>query len=108
VKVQGRIVLQADKCGRLYPVRQTAASWEDTCLLVRAAETPELWHKRLGHAAFKTLAKMTEGGLVQGVGVKPEAFRALKTAVCEPYIMGKQTRAPFPKQSDSPPTTEPL
>jgi hypothetical protein len=63
---------------------------------------------RLWYAAFETLVKMAEGGLVQGVGVKPEAFRALKTAMCEPCILGKQTRAPFLKQSDSPPTTEPL
>jgi transposase InsO family protein len=75
---------------------------------VRAAETPELWHRRLGHAGFETLAKMAEGNLVGGVGVIAAAFRERKTVVCKPCIQGKHTRAPFPKESTSPPSTEPL
>ncbi|GAQ93207.1 protein with ribonuclease H-like, integrase and retrovirus zinc finger-like domains [Klebsormidium nitens] len=52
---------------------------------------------------------MVEGpGLVRGVGVKAGAFREKKTSVCEPCIMGKQTRKPFPKESDSKESTEPL
>ncbi|GAQ92987.1 hypothetical protein KFL_012360020 [Klebsormidium nitens] len=88
---------------------QPRATWEDTCLLVREAESPVLWHRRLGHAGYESLAKMVEGpGLVRGVGVKAGAFREEKTLVCEPCIMGKQTRKPFPKESDSKESTEPL
>ncbi|GAQ93444.1 hypothetical protein KFL_015360020, partial [Klebsormidium nitens] len=73
------------------------------------AESPVLWHRRLGHAGYETLAKMVEGpGLVRGVGVKAEAFREEKTSVCDPCIVGKQTRKPFPKESDSKESTEPL
>jgi transposase InsO family protein len=51
---------------------------------------------------------MAEGNLVGGVGVTVAAFRERKTVVCEPCIQGKHTRAPFPKESTSPPSTEPL
>ena len=40
--------------------------------------------------------------------MKAEAFREKKTSVCEPCIIGKQTREPFPKESDSKGSTEPL
>ena len=73
------------------------ATGEETCLLVKEAESPELWHRRLGHAGYESLAKMVEGGLVRGVEVKAEAFRERKTAVCEPCILGKQTGSPSPK-----------
>jgi hypothetical protein len=108
VKADGQTVMQVEREGRLFVVRQPEAHAEDTCLLVRAAETPELWHRRLGHAGFETLAKMAEGNLVGGVGVTAAAFRERKTVVCEPCIQGKHTRAPFPKESTSPPSTEPL
>jgi hypothetical protein len=90
------------------PARGTCKHAEDTCLLVQAAETPELWHMRLRNAGFETLAKMAEGNLVGGVGVTAAAFRERKTVVCEPCIQGKHTRAPFSRKSTSPPSTEPL
>ena len=51
---------------------------------------------------------MVEEGLVRGVEVKAEAFQGRKTAVCEPFILGKQTWEPFPKESDSKGSTKPL
>ncbi|GAQ88504.1 hypothetical protein KFL_004340110 [Klebsormidium nitens] len=80
----------------------------DACMLVREAESAELWHRRLGHAGYEGLAKMVEGDLVRGVGVKAEAFREKKPLVCEPCIMRKQTRESFPRESDSKGSTEPL
>ena len=78
----------------------------EACFLVKKLETAELWHRRMGHAGYENLAKMVQGNLVKEVGVTSSAFRALKTSVCEPCIMGKQTRLPFP-ESDSV-STEPL
>ncbi|GAQ91958.1 hypothetical protein KFL_008910020 [Klebsormidium nitens] len=57
-------------------VCQPKATWEDTCLLVREAETPVLWYRRLGHAGYERLAKMVDlkhrsgcgDGLGWGVG----------------------------------------
>jgi transposase InsO family protein len=86
--------------------RKGAAPGEDACFLVRKLETAEPWHRRMGHAGYENLAKMVQDDLVEGVGVKPSAFRALKTSVCEPCIIGKQTRQPFPESESV--STEPL
>ncbi len=67
-------------------------------MLVRKAESPELWHRRLGHEGYENLAKMAEEELVSGVRVSGKAFREKKTLVCEPCILGKQTRESFPKE----------
>ena len=99
VFVDKEIMLRAEETADgMFVVCQPKASWEETCLLVKEAESPVLWHRRLGHAGYESLAKMVEGGLVRGVGVNAEAFRERKTAVFEPCIMGKQTREPFPKE----------
>ena len=75
VFVDGEIMLRAEETADgMFVVCQPKATWEDTCLLVREPESPELWHRRLGHAGYKSLAKMVEGGLVRGVWVKAEAF----------------------------------
>jgi hypothetical protein len=70
-------------------------------LLVRKAESPKLWHRRLGHEGYENLAKMAEEELVSGVQVSGKVFREKKTLVCEPFILGKQTRESFPKVSVS-------
>jgi transposase InsO family protein len=51
---------------------------------------------------------MAEEELVSGVRVSGKAFREKKTLVCEPCILGKQTRESFPKESVSKESTEPL
>ncbi|GAQ92611.1 hypothetical protein KFL_010700040 [Klebsormidium nitens] len=89
LEVDGEVVLVARKVKGVYVINRAE---KETCFLVKKPETAELWHRRLGHAGYENLAKMVQGDLVEGVGVKPSAFRALKTSVCEPCIMGKQTR----------------
>ncbi|GAQ93544.1 hypothetical protein KFL_016370010 [Klebsormidium nitens] len=109
VSMDGEVVLRAEKNAEGMPVVcQPKTTWEDTCLLVREAESPVLWHRRLGHAGYESLAKMVEGDSVRGVGVKAEAFWSKRTSVCEPCIIGKQTREPSPKESDSKDSKEPL
>ncbi|GAQ92387.1 hypothetical protein KFL_010020010, partial [Klebsormidium nitens] len=79
---------------------------KDTCFPVRKPQTAESRHRRLGHAGYENLAKMVQADLVEGVKVKPSAFRALKTLVCEPCMIGKQTRFPFSAPNSV--STEPL
>ena len=128
LEVDGEVVLEARKSEGIYVINQakglvgrttseTGGDEEvsetvreepegDACFLVKKPETAELWHRRMGHAGYENLAKMVQGDLVKGVGVGPSAFRALKTSVCEPCIMGKQTRLPFPESESV--STEPL
>ena len=92
------VLLRAEETADgIFVVCQPRATGEETCLLVKEAESPELWHRRLGHAGYESLAKMVEGGLVRGVEVKAEAFRERKTAVCEPCILGSKPESPSPR-----------
>jgi len=75
---------------------------------VREAESPELWHRRLGHERYENLAKIAKEELVSGVRMSGKAFKEKKTLVCEPCILGKQTRESFPKESVSEKSIEPL
>jgi hypothetical protein len=59
-------------------------------------ETVELWHWGFGHVEFENLAKLAEGELAVGVKVGAGEFWAEKWEICEPCIMAKQTRQPFP------------
>ncbi|GAQ93615.1 Retrotransposon protein with reverse transcriptase and integrase domains [Klebsormidium nitens] len=53
------VVLQAEENAEgMSVVCQPKPTWEDTCLLVREAESPVLWHRRLGHAGYESLAKL--------------------------------------------------
>ncbi|GAQ92818.1 Ribonuclease H-like superfamily protein with integrase and retrovirus zinc finger-like domains [Klebsormidium nitens] len=109
VFMDGEVVFQAEENAEGISMGcQPKPTWEDTCLLVREAESPVLWHRRLGHAGYENLSKMVEGGSVRGVGVKAEAFRKKRTSLCAPCIIGKQTREPFHTESDSKASKEPL
>jgi hypothetical protein len=108
VFMRNEVVLRAEQKGGLFTICQPGLSWRDSCLLMREAKSPELWHRRLGHEGYENLAKMAEEELVSGVQVSGKAFREKKTLVCEPCILGKQTRESFPKESVSEESTEPL
>jgi hypothetical protein len=106
VFMRNEVVLQAEQKGGLFAIYQPGLSWRDSCLLVREAESLDLWHRRLRHEGYENLAKMAEEELVSGVRVSRKAFREKKTLVCEPCILGKQTRESFPKESMSEESTE--
>jgi hypothetical protein len=108
VFMRNEVVLRAEQKGGLFAICQPGLSWRDSCLLVREAQSPKLWHRRLGHKGYENLAKMAEEELVSGVRVSGKAFREKKTLVCEPCILGKQTCESFPKESVSEESTEPL
>ncbi|GAQ89817.1 Transposon-encoded protein with ribonuclease H-like integrase domains [Klebsormidium nitens] len=103
LEVDGDVVLVARKVKGVYVVNRAA---KDTCFFVKKPETAELWHRRLGHVGYENFQKMVQGDVVEGLEVEPSAFRALETSVCEPCIMGKQSRLPFPGADSV--STEPL
>ena len=45
-----------------------------------------LWHCRLGHIGIKRMKKLHADGLLESLGA------------CEPCLMGKMTKTPFPEQ----------
>jgi hypothetical protein len=58
VFMRNEVVLRAEQKGGLFAICQPGLSWRDSCLLVRKAESSELWHRRLGHEGYENLAKM--------------------------------------------------
>jgi GAG-pre-integrase domain/Integrase core domain len=64
-----------------------------------SAESPLLWHMRLGHANCHSLQKLVQHGLVTGINVPHTHFNSLKNHVCDVCVMAKHAAAPFkPRQ----------
>ena len=93
---EGRVLLQATLRGGIY--------WLDAAHHVCAAhaeaqahELAWLWHRRLGHVGFDTLAGMARKGMITGCNVTPEEFmQARGSRVCEPCVTGKLQRGSHP------------
>ena len=81
------MVLEARKSKGIYVINRAGT---EACFLMAKPKTPELWHRRMGHAVYENLAKMVQGDLVKGVGVGPSAFRALKTRCVSPASWGSR------------------
>ena len=63
---------------------------------VTAQETPDLWHRRLGHISYEALAKMAQDKLVTGMTVTASEFRNYsKTHTCEVCVQAKHRASPF-------------
>jgi hypothetical protein len=56
-----------------------------------------LWHRRLGHVGYSTLARMSRGLTVRGLPSAPLFEAQLRSsAVCTPCACGKMKRESFP------------
>ena len=97
----GRTLLQAHKRDGLYRVKVQAPA---RALAVETSNKPSLQtlHRRLGHVNFKTIQKMINENLIEGIKLSnSEIIR------CEDCVFGKAHRHPF-EESKSPPATKPL
>ena len=59
-------------------------------------QTPELWHRRLGHLGYDNLYKLRSKDMVQGLHISAADIKAQQNSLCEPCVMSKQHRLPFP------------
>ncbi|GJV91651.1 zinc finger, CCHC-type containing protein [Tanacetum coccineum] len=64
------------------------------CLLANLKEDTWLWHARLGHLNFESLKSMAQRDLVHGIPTIKHT-----TQVCDVCLIGKHSRAPFPKKA---------
>src|SRR5947209_362323 len=60
------------------------------------AETAELWHRRFGHLGYDNLERLVREDLVKGINLPAGSFKDAKPTTCEPCIMAKHHKAPFP------------
>ena len=54
----------------------------------------QLWHCRFGHLGMDNVSKLVKSKMVEGMVCNEKAER---NSVCEPCVMGKQHRTPYPK-----------
>nr|GEU89637.1 zinc finger, CCHC-type [Tanacetum cinerariifolium] len=64
------------------------------CLLANLKDDTWLWHARLGHLNFESLRLMAQRDLVYGIPAIKHT-----TQVCDVYLIGKHSRAPFLKKA---------
>lgn len=75
---------------RLYKVTMEVESTE--CLQVEKVSDSSLWHSRLGHVGIDSMKAMMNKEMVTGM---PNF--GFEKQTCASCLMGKQTRASFPK-----------
>ena len=59
-------------------------------------ETAELWHRRFGHLSYSNLEALVRDDMVDGIKVPDSDFKAAGDTICEPCILAKHHKAPFP------------
>ena len=59
-------------------------------------ETAELWHRRFGHLGYSNLETLVREDMVDGIKVLASDFRTAGDTICEPCILAKHHKAPFP------------
>ncbi|GJU02534.1 zinc finger, CCHC-type containing protein [Tanacetum coccineum] len=64
------------------------------CLLANLKEDTWLWHARLGHLNFESLKSIGQRDLVHGIPAIKHT-----TQICDVCLIGKHSRAPFPKKA---------
>ena len=57
------------------------------------ADTPQLWHRRLGHLGYDNLAKLTN--MSTGINLTSADIKTTSADSCDACILGKQHRLPF-------------
>ncbi|GLI63566.1 hypothetical protein VaNZ11_006559 [Volvox africanus] len=64
--------------------------------LASEAKSASLWHRRLGHLGLTNMKRLVQEGMVKGLEVTDKELREFEGRRCEPCILGKHARDPFP------------
>lgn len=100
VKIYHRseVVASGMRAGKLYQLdfwKTNRGLSESLLTCGRVPKTMELWHRRYGHLNAKSLDQVFRSGMVIGVNC-PLDENGKNVVMCEPCVLGKQTRKPFP------------
>ena len=107
LSAHGKPIIIAHELGGLYsmrvqPVQQEQAHMGGIAGPTQLQEKAELWHRRFCHLGADNMARLVQLDMVEGMGGIPDAaFKQLQQGVCEPCVMGKQSRLPFPSGDGS-------
>lgn len=107
IKREGRVLCTGSRHDRLYElnVRIQKVSQSEVFVAEKSMDGEELWHRRFGHIGGTGLKKILIAGMVKGMDLEQKAVRG--DHVCEPCMIGKQTRMPF-VEMPLPRSTRPL
>ncbi|KAJ9561724.1 hypothetical protein OSB04_006884 [Centaurea solstitialis] len=90
----GKLIMKVQRSkNRLYKINLHIT--QPVCLAISLDDEAWLWHARLSHVNFQVLELMVKKNMVRGV---PRVKHP--TQVCEGYMVAKQTRQPFPKETE--------
>lgn len=96
------IVATGARRGKLYDELDLYKIEDDNCdsgaMLTcgRITKGLELWHRRFGHLNLKHLEQLIGKDMVDGLEPVNNSFSDKSVVFCEPCIVAKQTRKPFP------------
>ena len=92
------VALRGQQHGGL-PIVKTWASAPHTAAIAmapRKATQAELWHQRLGHLSYTTMAQMVQNGAVKGLHVSEKELRNKAAEVCDTCVMAKHAASSHP------------
>lgn len=92
-----KLVATGARSGKLYRLdlfRSKCGANSSMLSCGRIPKNLELWHRRYGHLNARSLQKLLCGELVSGMKL-PGSNQDKSVIVCEPCVIGKQTRKPF-------------
>jgi hypothetical protein len=101
LKYKGKSIARAVEHKGLYRLLTALEDDAPAAMVSNVKSDAELWHRRFGHLSYGNLAKVQRHDMVTGMDVSEKEFQARTGETCEPCVMGKQHRLPFPESSPS-------
>ena len=99
LRVHGRTFVFGGRFGKLYEL--TCEVLPSSCNFGAVDETSlTTWHLRFGHLNKQDVQKLVSKNLVEGMSISDAKSTSLPEN-CDGCILGKQSRSPFPKSSQS-------
>jgi transposase InsO family protein len=93
--VGGKVLFEARLCGGLHRLTPEPAA---AFLATTSKETAALWHRRMGHLGYGSLAALRE--LVTGITTPAADFHAAAADLCAPCAQARQSRLPYESSSN--------
>ncbi|DBA92951.1 TPA: hypothetical protein ACH3X2_14242 [Trebouxia sp. C0005] len=92
-----KLWLEGSKHGYLFVITEDKVI--EQAMTASSKQSAELWHRRFGHLGYDNLIKLK--GMVDGISVTDVQLKLQQQLLCEPCVVAKQQRDPFPVSSQS-------
>ncbi len=92
--------LHAVQQGSLWVLPEYTVEDSIACIATELGQAKfDLWHRRFGHLGQANLLKLVSKAMVQGMDVSVKDLQQPGGSVCEPCVLAKHSRQPFPTSS---------